>query len=497
MLYWFDTNVYLNPLMKRKTMIPVLIFAASITVLVIVASVRGTLFQASLLSDGSGVSVGSGTTFGPDVLVALGGTGSTLREFPVFAERSEAYRTAMTAAGAQKGFYFPTIYSFEQPGAGLVALAFHPTQELMVEKNMRLVISYPSKVMRYAGEKQVTASGARITVDTTSTPNEIAMEFVPTEGTVWNLAGDMNPFLTLPMEILDTPLIPNTGLQLKVVRAELTSFDNSVASIPSSSAPVDILHFRPSNTAERRGSLTTEVRVSSPATERGVLTMEMKSNAAAPTFIPDPVKRPQNTNTNASPVAAGTAQAFRMPLLTQDQTRVSPPLIREKSRETVFVYLSVTDPDGMDDIKTVEMNLANFGLASRIPLVQVSTGPKYSVYGGSFVLPDSVITRELPYEIPYMVMDGGSNVLQGALKFVVRPAGTNGGTTQTGGVSAGSTTGSAPTGVSLLGTPLAGERADATNRPATLDVETDLNGDGKVDDTDLAIYLFTFHLDRD
>ncbi|PIV90565.1 hypothetical protein COW46_01965 [Candidatus Gracilibacteria bacterium CG17_big_fil_post_rev_8_21_14_2_50_48_13] len=478
--------------MKRKTMIPVLIFAASLTVLVVVASIRGTLFQASLLSDGNGVTVGSGASFGANALIALGGTGSELLEFPIYTERTEAYRTALNAAGENKGFFFPSIYAFEKPGAGLITLAFRPDTPIIVEKNMRLSISYPSKVMRYAGERQVTASGATIVVDTTSQPNELSLEIMPSNGAVWNMAEEINPFLSLPMEVLDTPLLPNTGLQLKVTNAEITSFDNSVTAIPFNTAPVDILYFRPTNGETTRASLTTEVRVSNPATERGVLTMEMKDTAPEPTFIPDPVRKPAaNTNNNSS-VSAGTAQAFRMPLLTQDQTRVSPPLIREKSRETVYVYLSVTDPDGMDDIKTVEMDLSNFGLAPRIPLAMVSTGPKYSVYGGSFALPDSVISRDLPYEIPYMVMDGGSNVLQGALKFVVRPAAS--GTVSTTGTTAPSSL--APLGTSLLGTPLSTERSTTGTRPSAIDIETDLNGDGKVDNTDLSIYLFTFNLDR-
>lgn len=483
--------------MKRKTMIPVLIFAFSVTILVVVASIRGNLFQASLLS-GDEIQVGSGSTFTAPSLATS--TGVALQEFPIFSERTSVYRSALLGSEETNnvGFYFPSIYRFEDAGSGLISLAFKPGTDVLVEKSLRLTLSYPGKVMKYVGETSATSSGATLTVDNTQ-PNVLVVELTPAQGVVWRFNQEVSPFLQLPMAIENTgQLLPTSGLQLRITNVEHIGFDNTITPWPFAQAPVDILYYTPAGDPTSRRVPTSEARVPGQE-ERGVLTMEMKAAPAKPANETSNV----NTNTATGVQTAGTAtaqagvQAFRMPLVTQDQTRVSPPLIREKSRETVFVYLSVADPDGQNDIKAVEMNLTGFGLAARVPLVQVSTGPKYSVFGGSFVLPDSVTSRAEPYEIPYTITDGGSNVLQGALKFVIRAALTEGQATTVTGL--GSSTAGGVTGASLLNETSGNNntRTNTSGRPDALDIETDLNGDGKVDQTDLSIYLFTFNLDRD
>lgn len=479
-------------------MIPVVVFALSVTVLVIVASVRGNLFQSSLLSN-DGVTVGSGSLFSAPSLVHAG-SGVDLKEFPIYSERTQVYRTALLGENNNNniGFYFPNIYRIDKAGQGLINIAFKPGTDVMVQKSLRLTLSYPGKVMKYVGEPIVSSSGATITVDAVSQPNQMTIELMPTEGVVWDFNSEVNPFISLPMEVMNTDtLLPNTGLQLRIERAEHVAFDNTVTTWPYALAPVDILYYSPTSTGTTRPMPTSEVRM---PTERGVLTIENKPAPEQPAT--EGVQSASTTTTTpVTTTNSAGVQAFRMPLLTQDQTRISPPLIREKSRETVFVYLSVTDPDGQSDIKAVEMNLSSFGLASRVPLVQVSTGPKYSVYGASFVLPDSVVASNTPYEIPYMVTDGGSNVLQGTLKFTVHPASGNAPTTASGITPAPATTGTA--GTSLLGQPSstmmtgnAGSSSTTTDRPEGLNIETDLNGDGKVDEKDLSIYLFTYNLDH-
>lgn len=465
-------------------MIPVVVFALSVTVLVVVANIRGNLFQSSLLSDETGVTIGSGSLFHAP---ALFGSGSDLQEFPVFTERTETYLDGILGENRSNtpGFYFPHIYSFAESGKGLVNIAFAPSEELMVEKSIRLEVFYPSRVMQYVGEPIVTSSGMTMTVDAVSQPNQLIIEMIPGEGTVWQFDEGIDPFIALPMVVQVEELLPNTGLQLRLTNAEHVGFDNSVASLGYVQAPVDIMYYAPEIPAGDRGVLTGEVRVPG---QRGVLTMELPGRAAAPTEVTNTAP----TSGSVSTAISTTVQAFRLPVVTQDQTRISPPLIREKSRENVFVYLSITDPDGMEDIQTVEMDLSSFGLAARAPLVQVSTGPKYSVYGGNFILPDDVMSRSAPYEIPYTITDGGSNVVKGSLPFVVRSPATEGTVTTT--TTLNTDTG-AITGVSLLDETPVG--ASAMPQTTNVDIETDLNGDGKVDNTDLAIYLFTFNLDRD
>lgn len=475
-------------------MVPVLIFALSVTILVIVASVRGNLFQASLLTGDGGVTVGSGSLFTAPSLAS--GTGSSLTEFPIFQERTKVYRTALLGEDESNkiGFYFPHIYTFNSAGEGLVAVAFKPDTDLLVQKSLRLTMTYPGKVMKYTGETMVSGSGSTITVDT-SQQNTLIVELTPNQGQVLSFDSEVSPFLTLPMQVTNVnSLLPNTGLQLRIINAESVSFDNTTSKVAYAAAPVDILYYTPAEDVTTRRIPTSEARL---PTERGVLTMEMKPTPTRPDN--EPVSSTTTTGVQSAgtttPTTNGNAniQAFRTPIVTQDQTRVSPPLIREKSRETVYVYLSVTDSDGQSDIQAVEMDLSGFGLANRVPLVQTSTGPKYTVFGGSFILPDSVTARTQAYDIPYKITDGGSNVVQGSLKFVVRPALTEDDATTATGVNTNLMGG--VTGASLLNT-----NSNTTKKsglPSNLDIETDLNGDGKVDDTDLSIYLFTFNLERD
>lgn len=487
--------------MKRKTMVPVLIFAVSVTAVALAAGFRGNFFQASLLSETS-ISVESGSQLRAPSLVDP--SSGELSEFPIFEERSMVYRAALEGNKAL-GLYFPSIYRFEEASEGLITVGFRPEKDVMIEKSLRLTISYPGQMMDYAGVTTASSSGATMTVDI-SQPNLLIVELMPTTGQVLRYSEEIPAFLQLPMRTKNTNrLVPNNSLQMRITNVEHVTFGNTTEEWPFYRPAVELIYYTPATTSDTRPVLTGEPR---PTEERGVLTMELRETNPSANENGTPIDQTnttvavEGTTTTASTsngtsnpsYPAGDVQAFRMPLVTQDQTRISPPLIRAQSGETVYVYISATDPDGQDDIKSVEMDLSIFGLASRVPLVQTNTGPKYSIFGGSFILPDAVVAQTAPYQIPYSIMDGGSNYLKGTLQFVVRPSLDAQSATVSTALGTQSLGSSSLGGVSLLDQQVTPTKSRSSS---VTDIETDLNGDGKVDDTDLAIYLFTFQMNKD
>lgn len=453
--------------MKRKNLLPVLLFAFSATLLLLIVSLQGNFFKSSLIEN-------TPTASGFE-MPSLVSSGEVLGSLTLDDARTRMYRANIMASveqGKGLGVYFPSIYSTNvQSGSFVLPLAYEATTERPFGKSMEINISYPSSFLSYTGASSVSNNFGTLTVDSQTRQNALSFVFTPSaSGTV--LPANMPSFLAIPFTV-------KSGVELSqsaafaIESVAMVELDGSMSSMPFVKGNNSLVSFTGLSNPNTNGR---------PVMTRPVVTAEVRTNmnSNATTVVP-------NTNTNMVTTPVQPVQPVnRRPYVTADQTRVSPGSVREGSGDTIFVYVSVADPDGHGDVRSVLANLTEFGFGSSTPLLKIETTPTYAVYATSFVLQNTVRGSDLPKSIPFTITDTANNMAMGTLTVVVKgqqattsvttvqPTTTNPVQTQT------------PTQTS---TPRTNANTNTSISSPSSSFAADFDGDGDVDSNDLKTYI--------
>ena len=420
--------------MTRIKNLPMIAGIAGVLILLFVVSLRGS-FQSSLLDDKSYTAVTQ-----MNDLPGLTGTGATFAPFEVYTDRDSIYKTNIDAQKAKGnvGFYFSHIYKVTSErvsatNGGSIDVAFHTTSEINFERRITFSVSYPADIMTYAGGTMVANDFATITAEASKRPGFIDFEILPREGKKLFIGADINPLIRIPFTFTNVAKVDQAKpILLSISDAKKEKDNLTFENLPYFARPVDVLYFEGSalvgGVIENRGIITGEVikttaqREAELKRQRDLLTIEVAQ--PKPLLTPGDVNSIVGTISTGSvvPVTTTALPKNSKPEVTADQTKISPSSVVEGSGDTVFVYLSVRDADGVDDIRQVSIDLSSFGMEKDRALIMVDTGPKYSLYATSFAMSKSLKSTGIALSIPYLVLDKSNNRTEGALSFLIKPA---------------------------------------------------------------------------
>ncbi len=498
--------------MTRIKNLPMIAGIAGVLILLFVVSLRGS-FQSSLLDDNSYTAITK-----IDDLPQLTGSGATFAPFEVYSERDGNYKINIDAQKSKGnlGFYFSHIYKVTSErvaatNGGSIDVAFHTTSEINFERRIIFTVAYPSDVMTYAGGTVVSNDLATITAEATKRPGFIDFEILPREGKKLFIGADINPLMRIPFTFTNVGKIDQAKPLLFSISGAKKEKDNlNFEDLPFFNRPVDVLYFEGSvlnnGIIENRGVITGEVikttaeREAELKRQRDLLTIEVAQ--------PKPLLTPADVTNIIGTVPTGTTIPITTtalpknskPEVTSDQTKISPSSVVEGSGETVFVYLSVRDADGVDDIRQVSIDLSNFGMERDRALILVDTGPKYSLYATSFVMPMSLKSTGIATSIPYLVLDKSNNRTEGALSLLIKPAPVASVVTQptiptytytptTTSQPTFPVTTTVPSTPRVTTSPSSSSSVLRTSGTKAMVIEMDLDGNGVVDANDLALFM--------
>ncbi len=512
--------------MNKNQKIAVLIGVGVLTTLLFVFSLQGNL-QSSLLNDSSFTAVESGAQL-PSVST---GTGALFDPFPVFEERDATYRENVLGNSSEGvGLYFSHVYRVSSDrvadGGGSVDIAFDVRRDFTFEQGIEFVVEYPGDVMEYKGAKLVGNEYGTFVIETNRGDGILFIQFLPAEGLQLFAYQELDPFLRLPFSFTNVGRIDfNLPLLMKIRDGVKTTNTLQEEAVPSFEGSADVLYFE-SRLEGAEGETVRDVFTGEDALSADELADQLEDQRNQPTIeIPQP---PQVTTTGTSgTISSNDAR----PEVTADATRITPASVRQGSNTNVTVTLSISDQEGAESLRSVQMDLSSLGLSSDRSMVQVSTGPLYTVYATSFTLPASAVASAVPYSLPYRIVDAGGNELTGALSFRVdeplpglpqvigsQTSGTTTGTSTTStttgstGATTGSTVGSVTgtstttgtssvTGTSgIISTPIVTQPTTPvyssttnalvpSNSTTVKIIDVDVNGDGVVDGDDLELFL--------
>ncbi len=394
--------------MKRKNLLPVLLFAFSATLLLLIVGLQGNFFRASLIEEqptASGFSMPS-----------LVGSGQTFTSLSLDETRTKMYRSNILAAreeGRGLGVYFPSIYNVDSlQGTFVLPLAYEAPAERKFGASMEVTVAYPSSFLEYVGVSKVTNEYGTLTVDSTTRASSLMFSFTPASTEVV-LPADLADLISIPFGVkLGGQVASNAAFAIE--SAGMIEQDGSMQALPFVKGNNSMLTFTPINQNDNGRPVMTD---------RAVLTKEVTANQNINGNTPV-VTQPQvnnNQNTVTPPVITPVATNGK-PYITADETRVSPTSVVEGSGDVIFLYVSVADPDGHGDIRSVLANLSAFGFGNSTPMLKIETTPTYAVYATSFVLQNTVKGAASPKSVPFTVTDTANNITMGSLTVMVRPA---------------------------------------------------------------------------
>lgn len=460
--------------MKRKNLLPVLLFAFSATLLLLIVSLQGNFFKSSLIEN---------TTASGFEMPSLAGSGEVLSTLTLDDARTRMYRANIMASVDQSkglGVYFPSIYTTSSvSGSFALPLAYEGIADRQFGKSMEVTLSYPSSFLSYAGATSVTNSFGTLTVDTQTRQNSLSFVFTPTaSGTV--LPATMSSFLSIPFTVKEgSQLSPTAAFAIETVA--MTELDGTMTSLPFVKGNNSLVSFTALTNSNINGR---------PVMTRPVVTSEVRTNTNVNTTPSSNLNINLNTNTSIIPAQpVQPTQVNRRPYVTADETRLSPGSVREQSGDTIFMYVSVADPDGHGDIRSVLANLSEFGFGSSTPLLKIETNPTYAVYATSFVLQNTVKGSDLPKAIPFTVTDTANNITMGTLTIIVKAAQNTAPVTVVAPTVNTNPQATAPT-TTQTSSPRTNTNVNTNpTSSSTANFAADFDGDGDVDSNDLKTYI--------
>jgi len=384
-------------------------------------------------------------------------TGTIVQEFDVLEDRTASLRgniQAIKDSGTDLGFYIPTIYRVPSArvsaGGGSVSIGLHTTTQFPLERGLRFTLQYPDEVMSYAGPTTLTNPTGQFVFEGQQRPGEVDVQFVPNADLNLFTFDEVTPFVSLPFQFTNPGKIDlRRPLLLSIVRAERDLNNLTSEPFPFFARPVDALYFESRlqegedinrdvvtdtvipDADDRQEQLdidrevpTIEVPQVEPEQPAVVTPPVVTPPVTTPPVVTPPVTTPSTTGTIGT---SGTGVVTPVvpnnrPVVTTDETRLSPHKVKAQSESIIFIYLSVQDLDGKQDIQSVSVDLTSFGLPADRALIEVSANASYTLYSASFVLPNTVPASDLPISIPYRVLDRSGAEVKGALSLTVEPA---------------------------------------------------------------------------
>lgn len=435
---------------SKKNRIPLIIFAISATVLLSIIGIRSNIFQSSLIQSGSGDTLSTSTG---DLMTATVDDATDI-----------TYRTTLlNRYQGTPGIYFPHVYKLPEIGSRVdVPVAYLGKTPLVFSSQLTFTLSYPT-YLSYVGETSYTTDNAVVSVENNPDNRSLTYTLTSLQQEPTILPQDVSAIVYMPFNVSS-----DTATNGKHVFALQDAYTLDVAGqkeqVDFASEVVGLftdvtLQGQP---ADQSNGSSREV-ITGEA-NRGVVTAEPQlgnSNGNTNGISTAPTEHTPTTN------QAETTKAASKPIVTVDQTRVSPKQVVEGSEDTVFVYVSVSDVKGPENIQAVLLDLSSFGLGEHVPMVLLEKDGDYHVYATSFIMPKDVVAATEPKTITYDVVNKDGLSTKGELLLQV--------------VAAESSSGNDNVNSSVDTTSTSSTEASIVN--------IDLNNDGVVNSDDLELFL--------
>ncbi len=380
MVYCYDIPFYLDMFSKKST-ISVVIFAFSATILLLIIGVRSDMFQSSLIGN-----TGSGSTVEEN-------SSGTIMTAMVSDAADLQYRTALFSAyDNAPGVYFPNIYELPAVGEKVnIPIAYKGAVPLSIESQLVVNMTYPS-FLSYVGGEGYVDQGQAVTIVKDKEKRSVTVTIAVEKSTILPLEIPSLLDLAFAVDATETTQGEHT---FTIGEAYVVDGKGERQDVGFVKEPVGLFaNVSLKSAVPSRGVITNE-------TGRGVLTAEQ------------PITIEQKTG----PVNA-VQQTLPKPIITIDQTRVSPRRVTMGGGDTVFLYLSVSDNLKVDEIKAVFIDLAEVGLGSSLSMMLLEEKDGYNVYATSFILPDAGLETGMRL-LPYRVVNSTGGSTEGNLELEI------------------------------------------------------------------------------
>jgi len=201
--------------MDHKQKIALGIFAFGVTFTLFVVRMRGTMFQASLISEEAD----------PNSYMLT--SDISIREFPIHEENTALYQNELTKRDdGNVGFYLSKIYNAPERGEGAIALGYKGIADLDVEQNIEIELRYPYQAVTYIGNDEVQEFGYRAAVANNVSEGILTIQFFPRVDGTYVLPKDTEEFLLIPFALEENAKV-RSPLRFQITGVKTIAYNGS------------------------------------------------------------------------------------------------------------------------------------------------------------------------------------------------------------------------------------------------------------------------------